>query len=108
MAVFKVGERARFVGPLLNRRLTGILSVGDEVLIAEDLQEAPGNDGPEMVYVIDRTFLGQKVGCPPNALEKLIPDRQLADRIPAEPQFINHQLPRWLNQEEKIREPAKS
>lgn len=79
MAKFKVGEKARFVGPLRNTMLAGVLAVGDEVTIMEDLQETEGNDGPEMVYVIDRSFCGRDIGCPPSSLEKIQPKGERFD-----------------------------
>jgi hypothetical protein len=110
MAKFKIGEKARFVGPLRNTLLAGVLAVGDEVVITEDLQEA---DGPapcerQMVYVIDRTYMGSRIGCPPEALEKLLPKHQPDDLRVAEPHFINHQLLRWLKQEKKTSEHSKA
>lgn len=113
MAKFKVGEKARYVGGPDHG--AGQSDVGKEVEIISIDAPCPSlnHDKSERIYLMATLFYphetlygvlwpdGNKGNIPERFLEKPLPKHQPDDLKVAEPQFINHQLPRWLGRPEK-------
>jgi hypothetical protein len=109
MAKFKVGEKARYIGPT---ELGG--THGRECQI-ESIDRPGWSTGAFGFSRAQKLYPGQviygvvwlhdtKLGghLPESELEKLLPKHQANDLKVAEPTFINGQLKRWLKQEEKV------
>lgn len=109
MAKFKVGEKAVFrqgpwvdpETPLMDKQVVTVYGIDERPETydhVKHLRHLPGT-----YYKVEEAMewwiLEQQ-------LEKLLPKHQDADLKVAEPHFINHQLPRWLHQEEKKHERA--
>lgn len=98
---FSVGERARYVGS----KLTSVRSkIGHECVVIDPLAWRPDYRtmaDPEMPRYGVKFDDGLEAWVKETSLEKLLPKHQPDDLKVAEPQFINHQLPRWLGLPEK-------
>lgn len=117
MAKFKVGEKARYIGPTEKGATHGrecqIDSVDSPGWLGFDaisgFSISKGRYPGQIIYGVtwlhDSTLGGH---IPESELEKLLPKHQPDDLRIAEPQFINHQLPRWLGQPEKEKTLEKS
>ena len=119
MAKFKVGEKARYVGGAYHG--CGQSDIGKEVEIISIDAPCPSSNPnkSKIVYLMSQTFYlgetlygvlwpdGKKGNIPERFLEKPLPKHQKDDLRVADPQFIQHQLPRLLGRKEKVSELEK-
>lgn len=112
MAKFKVGEKARYIGKPVGPGSAGglcVVEAADGVIwhkpggLERSRQKYPGQIIYQVTWCARPDFCGL---VPESELEKLLPGHQKDDLKAADPHFINHQLPRWLHQEEKKHERA--
>lgn len=112
MAKFRLNEKARYVGPATHGirpvdvgAEIEIISVGcappaRDMLKSEKFHDLAQRMDPGKVIYGVLWADDSKGSVPEHYLEKLLPKHQPDDLRVAEPHFINHQLPRWLKQEE--------
>lgn len=111
MANFEVGEVAEHIGngDFRAGEKVEILAIGKWTTDPADPLGRFFHDGTRFV-VCDYKIQSLNDGCtaytPEKYLRKLPPKHQADDLKAAEPQFINHQLPRWLGapRKEKVSE----